>query len=400
MTLSDFNLVQQPPCTSISLLPEDLIIEIFTYLVFDDLQDCTGVDKFFHQNVLETMKFLMLHQKISSIYYVESRVSYKLARVRLGLNTGIKILNNHGNSNKNKNGNTPITNVLTHYPKNVTSNREIVFLMENEHYTNTHTKINKFQKSKQWNVSTTIKCHHPKILSSFPNVVTSNKKKLRKKLLKGVKTRPVKSKTKHGGYNGITTTSKIDNIRTLDIEEEVHKIQNDKENYKRGPLSTCKTMSSSRVHVIEKPKKALVINKTTLNQQMQQQANGINNTYRKPSPPLSSNRSLYNINGRRNVHKVVKPKKKSDAKNRSIMKHFFEMIGREIYKEWNQYKKTKGGKMKNMNQYKHEQKLKLYNSNKTVMTGLVSRQRAQQQVQVGRTLKDIHINQTKSIPFR
>ena len=36
----------------------------------------------------------MLHKKISSIYYVESRVSYKLARVRLGLNTGIKILNN------------------------------------------------------------------------------------------------------------------------------------------------------------------------------------------------------------------------------------------------------------------------------------------------------------------
>jgi hypothetical protein len=395
MTLSDFNLVPQPPCTSISLLPEDLIIEIFTYLVFDDLQDCTGVDKLFHQNVLEAMKYLMLHKKISSIYYVESRVSYKLARVRLGLNTGIKILNNHVYSNKNKNGNTPITSVLTHYPKDVTSNREIVFSMENEQYNNKK-KQTTFQKSKQWNVSTTIKCHHPKILSSFPTVVTSNKKKLRKKTMKG-KTRPVKLKTKHSGCNGMTTTNKIDYVRTVDIKKEVHKIENDKENYKRGPFSTCKTMASSRVHVIGKPKKALVVNKTTLNQQ---QTNGIHNAYRKPSPPLSTNRNLYNINGRRNVHKVIKRKKKSDTKNRSIMKHFFEMIGREIYKEWNQYKKTKGGKMKDMNQYKHEQKLKLYNSNKNVMTGFVSRQRAQQQVQARRTLKDMHINHPKSIPFR
>ena len=90
------------------------------------------------------------------------------------------------------------------------------------------------------------------------------------------------------------------------------------------------------------------------------------------------------------------------------MKHFVEMIGRDRYKEWSKYKKTKGGKVKDMNQYKTEQKLKMYNNNKNIMTGLVSRQRnnyqqqqqQQQQQQLDSTDVIANIYHQKLIPFR
>ena len=63
---------------------------------------------------------------------------------------------------------------------------------------------------------------------------------------------------------------------------------------------------------------------------------------------------------------------------------------------------------KYMNQYKTEQKLKMYNNNKNIMTGLVSRQRnnyqqqqqQQQQQQLDSTDVIANIYHQKLIPFR
>ena len=447
MPFTEFNIIPSPPCTNISELPNDLIIEIFTYLVFDDLQDCTGVDKMFHSNVMEALKFLILIKKITPAYYVESRVSYKLARVRLGINTGIKIINNNINNKKKSNGNNNNNNnVLTHYPKdnnnnnNNNNNREIIFSVRNSKNNNEKvnvktTRIN-HKHAKKWKISTSKKRNnHPNInkktLTSLPNVMpdmmktnnfyttttTTMKKICLMKKKKNKKHLLSKSKKRYMMMMKSTNNNKLTNfndIRTFNVQKEIQNIEKEKENYLRTPSSINNTtISSSRVHVIGKPKKALIVNKTIINSQDSSQNNcNNNNHYRNPSPPPGTNTNLYNLNGRRNVHKIVKRNKNKRKKNNhntsSSMKHFVEMIGRDRYKEWSKYKKTKGGKVKDMNQYKTEQKLKMYNNNKNIMTGLVSRQRnnyqqqqqQQQQQQLDSTDVIANIYHQKLIPFR
>ena len=58
---------------------------VFQYLVFDDLQDCTGVSRFFHKCVAMTVKYMSRRKILSTAYFAPSRVSQKLARVRVGL---------------------------------------------------------------------------------------------------------------------------------------------------------------------------------------------------------------------------------------------------------------------------------------------------------------------------
>ena len=82
-------------------------------------------------------------------------------------------------------------------------------------------------------------------------------------------------------------STKFNDIRTLNVQKEIQNIEKEKENYLRTPSSINNTtISSSRVHVIGKPKKALIVNKTIINSQDSSQNNcNNNNHYRKPSPP-------------------------------------------------------------------------------------------------------------------
>ena len=59
---------------------------VMQFLVLDDLQDCCGVSRFFHTAVHTAIKYMSRKNMLSSAYFAPSRVSKKLARVRVGLN--------------------------------------------------------------------------------------------------------------------------------------------------------------------------------------------------------------------------------------------------------------------------------------------------------------------------
>jgi hypothetical protein len=71
--------------TSKWTLSDFVTTKVFTYLVLDDLNDCSGVCKFFYRSVADTVKFMATQGLFTFDYFAPSRVSYKLARVRVGI---------------------------------------------------------------------------------------------------------------------------------------------------------------------------------------------------------------------------------------------------------------------------------------------------------------------------
>ena len=126
-------------------------------------------------------------------------------------------------------------------------------------------------------------------------------------------------------------------------------------------------ISSSRVYIIGKPRKVATMQAPNVPKS--------NFPYAPvpPAKPFTTRTDLYDLSGRRNKHQIKKRNKNKKKMPAGQFCHFFEIIGREQYAKWRNYKRTKGGKVKDMDRYKFEQKKKMLNTKKVIMTGLVSR---------------------------
>ena len=71
--------------TSLWKLSDFVTSKVFTYLVLDDLYDCTGVCHFFYNAVANAVNFMISKRLFSVAFFAPSRVSCNLARVRVGL---------------------------------------------------------------------------------------------------------------------------------------------------------------------------------------------------------------------------------------------------------------------------------------------------------------------------
>ena len=310
MGFAAFNITPRPPCVSLLQMPDDIIVEIFTYLVFDDLQDCTGVNTAFYRNVSEAIMFLKRHGLVSTPYYAESRVSYKLARVRLGINAVAGV---------------PQTNCIDKENANICKS--------------------KCQIAKKWKLTTKTQQQHPRILSTLPTIATTRGKNVYRHVKSRYsQTKPIDPQCSETRVSRKSKKTK----KTIKYEES------------RTPCA----VSSSRVYIIGKPRKADAT-----------KASNVLKSYFPyapvpPAKPLVTRTDLYDLSGRRNKHQI---KKRNQKKSDGRFCHFFRIIGREQYAKWRNYKRTRGGKVKDMDRYKFEQKKKMLNNKKVIMTGLVSR---------------------------
>ena len=318
MGFATFNTTPQPPCTSLQQIPDDIIVEIFTYLVFDDLQDCTGVNTAFHHNASEAIIFLKRLGLVSTPYYAESRVSYKLARVRLGINTVV------GTSRAS------------------CADKENMSISKS-----------KGPAVKKWKLTTRTQQQHPKILSTLPIISTTKVKNV----YKHVKSRYCQSQP------GEPIGQRSENTRSIRKKNNKKSKQVTKDQESRTPSA----ISSSRVYIIGRPKKAATTQAPNVPKS--------NFPYAPvpPAKPFKTRTDLYDLSGRRNKHHIKKRNKTKKKMPAGHFCHFFEIIGREQYAKWRNYKRTKGGKVKDMDRYKFEQKKKMLHTKKAVRTGLVSR---------------------------